>query len=93
MFAEESCVLSLEKRGLWFKTFPGRKKKKKKKEGNFHCQVIPEPFIKAEGDKGMMQSCPTDAQISSSMARPAALCSPLQIHLPKGGVPTQGQCN
>lgn len=43
--------------------------------------------IKVEKDEGMMESCPTGAQSSSSMARPAVLHSLLQMYLPLGGTP------
>lgn len=43
--------------------------------------------IKAEVDKGMMEPSPTCIQSSSSMVRPAALHSLLQMHLPIGGTP------
>lgn len=43
--------------------------------------------IKAEVDKGMMEPSSTCIQSSSSMVRPAALHSLLQMHLPIGGTP------
>lgn len=43
--------------------------------------------IKAEVDKGTMKSCPTGVQSSSSMVRPAAPHSLLQMHLPISGAP------
>lgn len=58
MFAEESCVLSLEKRGLWFKTFPGRKKKKRKKRVTFIARWFLSLSSRLRGTRGWCSLAP-----------------------------------